>query len=617
LTGKTDEGPAGYTSGKADAQPPGARPLPDNGGGPVPVPPRTDPPDAGQPPSKPGQSADGGTPPALRAQEPVSGSATPRPNLTGRTPENREGVSSQQVNSSGESHRPRVKVGFEIDPSVDDVHGLAFDGRPPLDARDAHLVGRYANALQVRDMVLPHQMGFRMTRTIERRYIDPNYWGTSGQVFREIATTEDGAEHLLTRVELHLSVHYPWLEYNRWNLEELNSFRDAFTGRLDAAFNRWANFRHILPDDSQLHIEADVNWISDPERPHIRLDGGFGLPHHRANSGQFEANIPLQTLFHEIIHHFGLPDQYLEAGELDRGTITAEHVDPGPNIMGEHRLFWPSGGGVADDKRHEISPTVGLQDAHLEYIHERYGFDKPPPALRPPTTDRNLHIRRFDVSQPPAYTADMLHLPADGRVKTLLGRPDLLAQFPAGVEFVQRARMLDLTQLTYPDVPLHELSGDHVRQVLRRVEAHNQIYGSTPEYNFSDPSFRMLGGLAQELGAQPGKLLPDVDLFRDAVRYALHDTFSATPVQTSEIDGMARLVNWSKAWGVWPDGGGSFADKLHRVAGEVLREPPTSEAGRRLAGFFGFTAQYQNWKTDDVNNLSPEKIRNYIRYGIE
>jgi hypothetical protein len=51
---------------------------------------------------------------------------------------------------------------------------------------------------------------------------------------------------------------------------------------------------------------------------------------------------------HEIGHHLGLPDEYVQLGSADRATLTSAGVRLDASLMGEARMTWSDGQAIRD-----------------------------------------------------------------------------------------------------------------------------------------------------------------------------------------------------------------------------------------------------------------------------
>ncbi|MGI5268810.1 nucleotidyl transferase AbiEii/AbiGii toxin family protein [Nonomuraea sp. CA-218870] len=314
------------------------------------------------------------------------------------------------------------------------------------------------------------------------------------------------------------------------------------------------NYRHELPDGSQLHVRMEFEPAppSVPDDRVVLLYPGTG---HRAVDfadrdrwhGEGEViTTPLDQLAayrgrppihfmswyaemepvvfaHETLHLFGMFDEYVDPRSADRRHLadSAVHVDA--NLLGQATLFWAQGRPVLDRDGRTVAEATSLRDRHLLHLHALV-LDLPRPKV---PLDRPAAPVNPEEWSRPAYEP-AAHLPGDVR--------GLLERFPPGDRpLMEHLRLLERTNLLFGDG--QRVTRDHLTYTDALVTTARLLFGTGPEYSFSAQELHDLRRLSTLLlGDQP----PGPDVLRQRINVLLSRDPSA-PVTPAQVQALASV----------------------------------------------------------------------------
>jgi hypothetical protein len=121
--------------------------------------------------------------------------------------------------------------------------------------------------------------------------------------------------------------------------DELSRARSSLLEGVD----RYFNYRHTLADGSQFHLRVEPTQTAfDPAAPTgavVTLHPGRGdRPGDTIDQTSWYADMDPVVFAHEIGHHLGLPDEYVQLGSAGRATLTSAGVRLDASLMGEARM---------------------------------------------------------------------------------------------------------------------------------------------------------------------------------------------------------------------------------------------------------------------------------------
>ncbi|WP_327087503.1 hypothetical protein OIE66_35015 [Nonomuraea sp. NBC_01738] len=322
------------------------------------------------------------------------------------------------------------------------------------------------------------------------------------------------------------------------------------------------NHQHRLSDGSQLHVRVEFEETPGAKPGDLNVvtfKEGSG----RANSLTWYAVDSLGIHAHEVGHHLGLPDQYVEAAAPGRRTIGSRNLDNSANLMGNGERIWTRFGMIRDHNGVEVLPVTGLRDGHLDIIEDLIPRGQITEGLGAEPTPARPYSR-------PDHTVDTLRL-----------RPWLAEQLnrfppPEGVDVLTQVLLLDKVSSLYGDSRLHQGMVDRTRAL---VDIAGKLYGAVPSA-VSGTEIIHLNRLA--LSFDPRRP-PDAAWLTQQLSEVLGGPEKVTP---RAVDAMARLTQSAYEMGNlrWPDETG--VGYVNRIAAEFLREDATPTTGRRAAAIY-------------------------------
>ncbi|MDN3351557.1 hypothetical protein [Actinomadura sp. DC4] len=430
------------------------------------------------------------------------------------------------------------------------------------------LRGRYANRIDPAD-ALSHHQWVRLKESATAHDVVSDLVRSSDLRVRRMTLTEHGgAERDVT--EFTLEVNY--------RAESPGLARTVMENAVEAV-DRYYNYQHILPDHSQLHVELKFNEVvGEPTRDFVQFKGdrNHGLVE-RAHADLWFADMAPSVYAHEVGHHLGFPDEYIEPGVPRRGSLTAPGVRSDATLMAVDRQFMPGGDVLRDSRGSEVSAVASVLDRHIEHLHERAkGAGHGDRATGHGTKGSDDGVARPRIWRR-AYHEAGLRLSPD--------LSQLLRDFPAGDRPIpDHAVLLDHMRELFGFEPL---TSGHLRYTIELFEATRQIYGTSLHFKFLQGEMPRLHELADAFGMGFRDAAPNVGVFREKAREVLGYR-PDDPVGAAEMDALARLVEldslppaYSAVWNTRRDSPvhGAAADLLMAPEGEAT----TREAVRIIA----------------------------------
>lgn len=395
--------------------------------------------------------------------------------------------------------------------------------------------------------------------------------------------------------------------------EALDRARSNLLDGTDLYFNH----QHRLPDGSQFHLRVELERVEfDPLAritDVVTLHPGRGDgPGDSINQMSWHAEMDPVVFAHEVGHHLGLADEYVQPGAEGRRTLTAQSARLDASVMGHARLFWADGGLVRDHAGQTVPALAGLRDRHLAQLGEMLpGLDLARGADGPAA--RGSEEGRGGAEGPRHRNAEPLAVAAL-RLPPHVQR--LLETFhPDGHTPLDHARRLDRMHALFGDrLSVDRMTGDHLRYTDALVGAASRIYQAAPDFSFSARDLGRLRALADMFGARPGGPLPDAEAM---VRHA-QDVLGGEGATVRQVDGLARLAQWFEATGGVRLDGESPVAALRRAAGELLGEAPGPAAARAATDVLTRAAEAGNpmpdWRTVDQFRFGDDGA---IRFGAD
>lgn len=438
--------------------------------------------------------------------------------------------------------------------------------RPPLlpvhdDAALAQLRGRHVTtvdpATAVRAAEWEGLRGRAEPEGFGQRWSNSDWERSSTvEVRRMIVQREDGS-HPVTET----TVKFRYVAETGMTPEQVALIKSQVLDGVDLYFNH----QHRLSDGSQLHIRVEFEEV-----PGAKAGAGdvvtFKAGAARADMLTWYEGSTTRTHAHEVGHHLGLPDEYVEATHDGRRTIGGRGVENSANIYGNGaRISWTWDGLVRDHNGFEVSPVTGLRDRHIGLIEdmmEQGGAVTEGRGAAP--TPAQQHVR-------PDYNQHTLDLPP--RVEAVLSRfPP-----PAGADFLTHVRLLDQTIALHGDKRIVQAMIDRTQALIDTAAA---IYGTVPS------SIRTgdLINLNHLTSAFDPVRLPDAAWFTKQMTEALGDRPElVTPRNTDALSRLVRAAHGAEPLRR-PDESG--VDFVRGVAARFLHEDMDPSSARRAAAIY-------------------------------
>ncbi|MEU7859446.1 hypothetical protein [Nonomuraea sp. NPDC049141] len=346
--------------------------------------------------------------------------------------------------------------------------------------------------------------------------------------------------------------------------------------------DRYYNHQHRLRDGSQLHVRLEFQEVrnarpGDLEVVTFRAAGG------RADMVTWYADNDGHIHAHEMGHHLGLADEYLEPPERGRRTLTDRHMEPGDNLMGDAVRVKVDGDVLLDHAGHEVPPVAALRDHHL--VH----FDDLVPASQRFVEGEAGFRQPADEWTRPAYTPEQLRLSDHLR--------DLLVKFPhQDGDLIDHVRVLDRAYALFGD----RLTQRHIDYVRALLDTAHSLYGAAPDA-VTVRDLRRLSGLVTFLGWKP-----DAGPLDGAwVRARSEAVLGHGHADARTIEGLSRLREWFAYTDGRPHPGETGQQVMQRAAGEFFGEPPSEAGVRRAATLFSEAAE----RSPVLADGSPDYVR--------
>ncbi|MBB6351993.1 hypothetical protein FHU36_008576 [Nonomuraea muscovyensis] len=487
--------------------------------------------------------------------------------------------------------RPAVPAPSPVEPQRPRSTDLNPDTRPPLppghDARAlAALKNEFAYAIDPRDALRASQWAELRTRvngvTVKERSSWYRY--RSRLEVRSLHVRDEaGVTHPITEFTLLVRfAAHPGL--SREGLLQQQS--DA----LDAV-DLYYNHQHRLRDGSQLHVRLEfVEAVGDEPAVTFYPD----MPG-RPNSESLYAGWGIALYAHELGHHLGYDDEYVEAAKWGHRTLADQEVTRDPSLMGTERLVWIRGT-VLDLKGNPFPAPVGPRRRHLMMLSDMAENEEVTVRRRP--GERGLMVRTTwqrrrlpvvtgaavpGVPFADAYwsspTAANTRLPDHVRV--------LLERFPAhGRVFFDHVLRLDRMGAAYREADLSDLARYHLDYTDALISMATVMYATTPEFPFRGSDLRRIRGLVEFVVSREGSAPRTYDIIRQVAR-AMGGGHRLT---VWDLDGLARFVEWYQATGGRRFPGEQGAQALRRAASEVFGDVEGAKAVVKVAQLFASAA---------------------------
>ncbi|GII80508.1 hypothetical protein Sru01_54900 [Sphaerisporangium rufum] len=438
------------------------------------------------------------------------------------------------------------------------------DGRVPVrrildDEQAARLRGRYANVITARETPVYPSAWADLPHWAVRSSDVPSMMASSDLTVRRFDVRgNDGVIRSVTEFTLTVT------------------FADDFPPprvmeRAREAVDRYFNFQHRLPDGSQLHVRLEAAAGSGRPDALVEVRPGRGdRPDERANANLWFVDMPRSVYAHEIAHHLGFPDEYVEAGRHGHGSLTATRVRPDDSLMGSTRQ-WLQSGYLCDPLGRPVPALVSLRDRHIEDLFARAEEGGLGSGPRPaPHESTRPAIEPKDWRQP-SRSGDFAPWQY----------ADLRIRFPAGDRSpLEHILLLDQMTAVFDEVPRLRLKPGHLAYTESLLQAAGEIYDSPRLDLYHDGELRRLRRLAELWRMSAGGLAPDAETLRLRTGQVLGLPPGAVP-ETAQIDALARLLSLPSGRGTpaaGPVPGGDMV--LHRRAAEYLGAPPSIETTR-------------------------------------
>ncbi|MFD1542273.1 WXG100-like domain-containing protein [Nonomuraea guangzhouensis] len=346
--------------------------------------------------------------------------------------------------------------------------------------------------------------------------------------------------------------------------------------------DRYYNHQHRLRDGSQLHVRLEFQEVRNAQPGDLEVVT-FRAADGRADMLTWYADNDGHIHAHEIGHHLGLADEYLEPPERGRRTLTDRHMEPGDNLMGDALRVKADGGVLLDHAGHEVPPVAALRDHHL--VH----FDDLVPASQRFVEGEAGFRQPADEWTRAAYRPEQLRLSDHLR--------DLLGKFPhRDGDLIDHVRMLDRAYALFGD----RLTQRHLDYVRALVDTAHSLYGAAPDA-VTVRDLRRLSGLVTFLGWKP-----DVGPLDGAwVRARSEAVLGGGHADARMIEGLSRLREWFAYTDGRPQPGETGPQVMRRAAGEFFGEPPSEAGVRRAATLFSEAAE----RSPVLADGSPDYVR--------
>ena len=223
------------------------------------------------------------------------------------------------------------------------------------------------------------------------------------------------------------------------------------------------NHQHRLRDGSQLHVRLEFEEVRGA-RPGDREVVTFRAAGGRADMLTWYADNDAHVHAHEIGHHLGLPDEYLEYEAPGRRTLTDRGMEPGDNLMGDAVRVRVGDVVLLDHAGHEVPPLVAVLDQHMVHLQDlvpgSQRFVEGEAGFRQPA----------ETWTRAAYTPEQLRLPDHVR--------DLLVDFPhRSGDLIDHVRLLDRAHVLFGD----RVTQRHLDYIRALWDIGHTLYGAVPD----------------------------------------------------------------------------------------------------------------------------------------
>ncbi|MBN6056469.1 hypothetical protein JYK22_31365 [Nonomuraea sp. RK-328] len=357
------------------------------------------------------------------------------------------------------------------------------------------------------------------------------------------------------------------------NLTEAELLQEK-SNALDAV-DLYYNHQHRLRDGSQLHLRLE--FVADREgQPAVTF-------HPRTLRCQPDwvniyAGWGLSLYAHELGHHLGFADEYVEESVWGRRTLTDAQVTRDPSLMGSTMLFWAvTGQLVYDDEGVPFPAHVGLRLRHLDALADlAYGGRQP-------------SIAKGAAGPAVPYETTTFHKPTEDNAQLSDNMRLLLEKFPSrGREFFDHVLRLNRMEALHGStVAVADQGLRHLDYTDALTSTASVLYATRLEFPFAARELDRVRHLTEFL-TEPAGSVPRPHHIVGRVADALGDP---TGFLVREMDGLARFATWLHASGRRRLPGEDGVQALRRAASELFDDMSGTEALRKAVRLFTGGAQ--------------------------